>query len=326
VPDAEIDSAGVIHVAYFADNNIYYTRSSDGGESFSDPLRVNTEAGFASGGRFRGPDIAVGKDDRIHVVWYNDGYRQKRPKQERGVMYSRLDAGTKRFEKARNLNHKPSDNFSLAADDGGRVAVIWMAAGIFVNRSNDGGETFADPINLKVDPCECCGSRAVYARDGNLTVLYRDKTDNLRDTCLARLPSGSSTISSNVQISATPWPIESCPMTGGFLNESKAGLIAAWETKGQIYFASPGKNDDGRAPNETRAASNGRYPVALSTAGGKNGKDGRILVAWKNDKRLEWQLFDSQNRPVGERGHFDSMTEHRPAGVVTRAGRILLFP
>jgi len=320
VPDAEIDSSGVIHVAYFADNDVYYTKSSNDGESFSDPLRINAEVGFASGGRFRGPDIAVGKQNRIHVVWYNDGYKQKRPEGERGVMYSRLDADGKRFEKARNLNRKPSDNFSLAADANGQVAVVWMAGGVFVNLSKDGGGTFAAPVSLKVDPCECCGSRALYLKDGNLAVLYRDKTDNIRDAYLAQLPSGSKAISSNVKISRTPWPIVSCPMTGGFLSRSQTGLIAAWETKGQIYFTSLNMGDEEGVSKEIRAAEKGRYPVSLSKP------DGATLVAWKNGTRLEWQHFDLSNRLLGKRRSVDGKTEHRPAGVVTQAGRVLLFP
>jgi hypothetical protein len=323
VPDAEVDSDGVIHVAYFADDDIYYTKSSDDGKSFSNPLRVNAEAGFASGGAFRGPDIAVGGDGRVHVVWYNAGYQQKRPKEEWGVMYSRLNAGSLVFEKARNLNGKPSDNFSLAADGSGHVAVVWMAGGIFVNSSKDGGKTFAAPVDLKVDPCECCGSRALYAKDGVLSVLYRDKADNIRDTYLAQIPSEGTAVSRNLKISKTPWLITSCPMTGGFLGRSMGGLIAAWETKGQIYFASLGEDAEGasgRGPDEIHASKKGRYPVSLSAP------DGKALVAWKDGELLEWQLFDRENQPVGKKGSANSTSKHRPAGVVTKEGKFLLFP
>lgn len=317
VPDAEVDSDGVIHVAYMKEDNVLYVRSRDEGRTFSEPVRVNTEEGFASGGRFRGPDLAVGSDGRIHVVWYNAGYQQKRPHEEWGVMYARLEKGAHAFEKSRNLNRKPSDNFSLAADGKGNVAVIWMAGGVFANLSSDGGKTFSPPQDLKVDPCECCGSRAIYAADGTLSVLYRDKTDDLRDTNIASLSPGS-TNWSNREISTAPWPINACPMTGSFLHQSASGLAAAWETRNQVYFAlldgAKGK------PVETRAAENGRYPVILTSASGEK------LVAWKNDSRLEWQFFDADNHPAGTP---DSSPDHgpdRPAGVVTKTGTFVLFP
>ncbi|MGK0186580.1 MAG: hypothetical protein ACI9R3_002363 [Verrucomicrobiales bacterium] len=315
VPDAEVDEKGGIHVAYLSSGDVWYVSSKDEGRTFSEPIRVNTEAGFASGGRFRGPDLAIGKEGRVHVVWYNAGYQKKRPHDEWGVMYSRLEKKAERFEKARNLNQRPSDNFSVAANAKGNVAVIWMAGGVFASLSNDGGKNFAPPEDLKVDPCECCGSRAIYEQDGALAVLYRDKTDNIRDTNIARLEVEKEKWSNRV-ISETAWPITACPMTGSFLSHSKSGIAAGWETDGQIYFR-PSLDDKGK---EVRASKKGRYPVVLTTA------EGTSLVAWKNDNQLEWQIFDSSNALVGKRGSHVSENSDRPAGVVTKSGKFVLFP
>ena len=152
VPDAEIDGTGTIHLAYFSDSNVYYIKSSDDGRSFSPPIRVNSEDGFAYGGAYRGPDLALGIGGNIHVIWYNAAYQQNRPTEHWGVMYSRLEKGSSVFEASRNLNRKPSDNFSLAADGTGRVAVIWMAGSIYANLSANEGETFSAPLDLNTDP------------------------------------------------------------------------------------------------------------------------------------------------------------------------------
>ncbi|MFT5108202.1 MAG: hypothetical protein ACI8XO_004864, partial [Verrucomicrobiales bacterium] len=314
VPDAEVDENGVIHVAYLAGGDILYIRSTDEGETFTKPIRVNTEAGFASGGRFRGPDLAIGKNGKVHVIWYNAGYQQKRPHDEWGVMYSRLEKKAMRFEKSRNLNMRPSDNFSLAADSTGRVAVIWMAGEVYATLSDDDGTNFAVPSDLGVDPCECCGSRATYTGDGRLAVLYRDKTDNLRDTNVATLANGATKWSNRV-ISETPWPITACPMTGSFLSESKAGVAAAWETDGQVFF----RVGLGAGTREVRAAAKGQYPVVLSSGG-------MTLVAWKQDKQLKWQWFDQQNRAVEPQGSHVAGSPDRPAGVVAKSGRMILIP
>lgn len=319
VPDAEVDGNGIVHVVYLLEGNVFYVRSTDEGLTFTNPIRVNTEADFASGAGFRGPDLALGKDERVHVIWYNAGYQQKRPRDQWGVMYSRLHKDEKQFEEARNLNKLPSDNFSLAADSAGRVAVIWMAGGVFATLSKDGGKSFSPATKLEVDPCECCGSRAIYAPDGALSVLYRDKTDNLRDTNLARLPAGSAKWTSR-RISETPWPIDSCPMTGSFLSLTKKGLAAAWETKNQPFFAFLDDAPKETKAREIRAAKKGRYPIILVTAKGLK------LAAWKNEKTLEWQLFDSTNSPTGKRGSYLSASPHRPAGVVTKSGTFILFP
>ncbi len=319
VPDAEVYDQGVIHLVYVSSDDVFYVNSSDEGHSFTKPVRVNTEAGFAYGGAFRGPDLAVGKDATIHVVWYNAAYQQKRAKDDWGVMYSRRGPGAAAFEPMRNLNHTPSDNYSLAADKKGNVSVVWMADGVFVNVSHDGGNSFSGPLDLKTDPCECCGSRAAYADDDTFTVLYRDKADNDRDTYLAILPTGARQFAHS-KVSQTVWYIESCPMTGSFLSTTPGGLVAGWETKGQIYFARLNQRGQLLSPGEIHATERGRYPVVLTAP------DGITLVAWKNDTTLQWQLFDATGQPHLGRGSAPATTRDRPAGVVTKGGTFLLFP
>ncbi|MCA9211639.1 MAG: hypothetical protein KDB27_01120 [Planctomycetales bacterium] len=317
VPDAEVDSRGVIHLTYFANNDVWYTSSSDDGQTFRDPIRVNTEEGFAYGGAFRGPDLAIGKDDRVHIAWYNSAYQQKRPQEEWGVMYSRLLPNKDRFETARNLNHKPSDNFSIAADEKGNVSVIWMAGGVFATCSDDGGDSFSEAKDLQTDPCECCSSRAMFA-NGTLSVLYRDKAGKDRDIYLASLSDNGQRFE-HTKVSQTPWYIDSCPMTGSFISPAADGIVAAWETKGEIYYARMEPSGKLTSAGEILASDQGRYPVTLTAA------DGVTVVAWKNSEKLEWQLFDSQDNPTEQRGSKTGTTVDRPAGVVTSDGSFVLF-
>ena len=118
-PDAEVGADGGIHLAYFHADDIYYMRSDDGGKAWSVPIRVNSELKTAGAGGFRGPDLAVAGDGRVHVVWYTSAYQRKLPKEEWGVHYAYLAPGSNAFSEHRNLNHKPSDNYSVAAGPGG---------------------------------------------------------------------------------------------------------------------------------------------------------------------------------------------------------------
>ena len=319
VPDAEIDGTGTIHLAYFSDSNVYYIKSSDDGRSSSSPIRVNSEDGFAYGGAYRGPDLALGIGGNIHVIWYNSAYQQNRPTEHWGVMYSRLEKGSSVFEASRNLNRKPSDNFSLAADGTGRVAVIWMAGSIYANLSTNEGETFSAPLDLNTDPCECCGSQAVYTPDGRLAVLYRDKAENYRDTNLSLLP-GEGKDFTSLKISQTPWYITSCPMTGSSLKLAGSDLIAGWETQGRIYFDQLILDGQLVSMSETHVTDSGRYPVVLKAW------DGKTLVSWKDGLKLKWQMFNSEKEKEEQIKSVACLTVDRPSGVVTRDGRFLLFP
>ncbi|MCH8295855.1 hypothetical protein IH992_32655 [Candidatus Poribacteria bacterium] len=332
-PDAEIDSQGIIHLVYVSGEknvgeDVYYVKSVDNGKHFSPPIRVNSEAGTAHpGGAYRGPDIAVGKANQVHVVWYVNAYQRKLPKDQWGVFYAHLNASETAFVAARNLNRLPSDNYSLAADGNGKVAVLWTAGKAYMNLSNDGGKTFSSTVTVeKADPCECCATRAYFSTSGNLYFAYRDKAENMRDMYLMTLTDGHEAFSKE-KLSATPWKIEGCPMTGTYLTgrfttQSGKGenLVAGWETKGKIYFAHLSPDGGLRPPGEIKVAEFGKYPVVLTAS------DGTTLVAWKNGLKLEWRMYDGNGKPKGSLESASVDNSHRPAGVVTMAGDFLLFP
>src|SRR5438552_2742418 len=73
-PQAAVDDKGAIHLIYFkgdaAKGDIFYVRSTDGGSTFSAPLRVNSQPGSAVAvGTIRGAHLALGRDGRVHVAW-----------------------------------------------------------------------------------------------------------------------------------------------------------------------------------------------------------------------------------------------------------------
>ncbi len=321
VPDAEVDAVGNIHLACVTGDNVFYTKSTDDGKTFSTPLRVNSEAGSAHpAGMFRGPDLAVAGNGQVHVIWYNNAYQRKLPKDQWGVMYSHLNAGRTAFLPARNLSRKPGDNYSLAAGPGGELAVFWMAGGLFLNTSLDGGEKFSDPLAVAVaDTCECCASRAFFSGDGALHCAYRDKAGDQRDMYLLTRPRSRPGFEKE-KISVTPWEIKGCPMTGTFLSGAKNGLVIAWETKGQVFYVRCDQNGRKTTVREIAVPGRGgKWPVALAAP------DGSVLVSWKKGAATEWQMFGADDRPAGELKSVPGKSPHRHAGVVTRTGNFLLI-
>ena len=319
VPDAEIDAKGTVHVAYVVGENAFYAKSDDG-KTFTDPLRINSEPGTVHPPHtFRGPDLAIGKDGRVHAVWYVNAYQRKLPKDQWGVFYSYLDPGKAGFAPARNLNQKPSDNYSLAADAEGNVAVIWMAGSLYVTSSRDNGKTFgaAETVNI-ADPCECCASRAFFSPESTLSILYREKARNIRDMHLLERTKGQPVFTLQ-KISSTPWEVNACPMTGAFLTGAKQDRIAGFETKGQISYARLAPARSLAPSTEVKVAPQGKWPVALGAP------DGTVLVSWKNGGKLYWHLRDRNDKPLGETQPRPSTNPHRHAGVLTRGGNFLLI-
>jgi hypothetical protein len=319
VPDAEMDAFGTIHLAYLSQKNIHYAYSADGGVSFSSPVRVNVETGLAAGGLFRGPDLALGKDGRVHIAWYNSSNGLKQPEHERGFMYSRMNEDRQGFEPARNLSGHPVDGYSLAADANGNVAAVWVDDGLFVSLSIDDGSTFSAPLLQRPEPCECCGTRALYAPGGNLFYVYRDSQNNDRDMYLGRLGREPNT-SFPIKLNAETWHIEACPMSGNFLIRHDDNLLAAWESKDGVYFSRLNQQGGVESPSEVKVSDRGRYPVVL-------GNETELLVAWKRGASLYWHLFDMNGNRLGQVNSINTSQQgRRPAGVVLSNGNFLLFP
>ena len=138
----------------------------------------------------------------------------------------------------RNINRKPSEGFSLAADDKGNVTACWLSDKLYANVSHDNGETFEPfiDINRRFNPCNCCTTSAAYGDDGKLAVLYREESNNERDMYLVLWDQDRGR-TTRKRLGRTLWKIDACPMTYFTVARGRGGFVAVWPTKGQIYFA-----------------------------------------------------------------------------------------
>lgn len=110
--------------------DLFYARSKDG-ESFSDPIRVNSVPGSAVAiGNIRGARIAIGRRGNVYVVW-NGSTKFGNPALGRSPMlFSRLNKTRTAFEPEQNLIHAAygiDGGGGIAADQQGRVYAFWHA-------------------------------------------------------------------------------------------------------------------------------------------------------------------------------------------------------
>src|SRR5262249_4020238 len=103
-----------------------------------------------------------------------------------------------------------------------------------------------------------------------------------------------------------PWKIEACPMSSAALSEGGADVLAAWETKQEVYFAridpgsskvSPPVKPPGHAARKHPAvASNPRGETILLWAEG---------TGWQKGGALAWRIFDKDGRPTDIKGRVE---------------------
>ena len=330
-PQALVDSAGTTHLIYFkgtpAGGDLYYVRRTKEAARFSPPLRINQEPGSAIAvGTIRGAQLALGRGNRVHVVW-NGGAGATKPKLgEKAftpLLYTRLNAAGTAFERERNIIRSApglDGGSTVAADNLGHVLVAWHAprpgntngeAGrtVFVARSADDGATFAAETPAISEPtgaCACCGMKGMATREGALCLLFRSAaTQDLRSetVLVARSPEAPFEIAES-----HPWKINTCPMSSATLSEAPGGFLAAWETAGQVYFA---RVDPKSGRVTTPAAAPGmtkkKHPVAASNSRGE-----QLLVwtegtGWSRGGAVAWQLFDAEGKPTEKKGRADGV-------------------
>jgi hypothetical protein len=327
-PQAVSDGEGAIHLLTFrgdpAGGDLFYARTTPGREGFSRPIRVNSQPGSAIAiGSIRGGQLAIGKGGRVHVAW--NGSMKALPKNPFGaspMLYARSDAGRSAFEPQRNLMTRTSaldGGGTVAADGAGNVYVAWHArsedapAGevgrrVWVARSADDGASFAPEEPAPDEPtgaCGCCGTRALAGDGGTFYMLYRAARDGVgRDmVLLTSRDRGAHFRGATLH----PWKLDGCPMSLPALARAGRGVLAAWETKGQVYFATIDPETGRWSPPASPPGGRGdrKLPVVAANARGEAILAWAEGTGWQRGGDLAWQVFDRDGRPTDRRGRVE---------------------
>lgn len=351
-PQAAVDPGGVIHLVYYqgdpAGGNLFYVKRLPGQSEFSRPLQVNHIAGSAVAmGTIRGAQIALGKNGRVHVAWDGMGKgAAKVPlsgKPAAPLYYTRLNDSGDAFEPELNvITVAPGldGGSSVAADPQGNVYVAWHAPkpgrpeedeserAVFIARSRDAGKTFANEVPATSKPtgaCACCGMRIFADSSGAAYLMYRGAATGVdRDALL--LTSGAPG-KDFVVVHRHPWKVTTCPMSSATLTEIKDGVLAAWETAGQVYWAKVNpKTSAVSSPVRPAGETARKHPVAV-------GNDrGEILLAWTEGTAWEkggsvaWQLYDNLFQPTAEKGSCEGVPAWSlVTAVAAREGEFLII-
>jgi hypothetical protein len=319
---AKVSADGTIHLLFDSVEGPRYVKSTDNGLTFSPAIPVVDKGSRRVGLEFSVSGLAVGQNGRIHVAMSSNSWKLKLPQKEWGYFYASLEPGAPAFAPVRNLNRKPSEGFSLAADGKGNVTACWLCDKLYANVSHDDGKTFAATVEIDpaYDPCNCCTTSSDYGADGTLAVLYREETHNERDMYLVLWNQALGQSSRN-RISRTLWKIDACPMTYYAVSRNQSGFAAVWPTKDQIYFTRIDSKGNPLRPGEIQTPGRAGIRTGMLAL---SAPDGSTLVAWTKDSHLGWQLYDAQSQPVGSPASVRS-AGNGVAGVVDKDGQFILF-
>ena len=317
-PQVAVDEKNVVHLLYFKGDerhgDLFYTRSTDAGSTWSNAIRVNSQPNSAIAiGTMRHAHMALGKNGRVHVSWMGSDQAQPRaPRNGTPMLYTRLNDAADAFENQRNLiQHRPGldGGGSVAADADGNVYVAWHAPQshegneqdrrVWLARSTDDGKTFAPESAISppgTGSCGCCGMRITASPAGTLHVLFRGAADPThRDMYLL---TSNDRAASFASARVADWEIARCPASTAAFAHSKSATFGAWESHDGVHFGRIDSTGRIASPLTLPTLRTRRHP-ALAT----NDRDLVLLAwseatAWGKGGPVAWQVFTRNGEPL----------------------------
>jgi hypothetical protein len=309
---AALDSSGLLWLAWVENQQLWVSRSDDGGQGFSKPVAVTSVPENISADGENRPKIAVARDGTVLLTW-----TQTLPQPYTGnIRFARSTDGGQTFSTPLTLNDDgriASHRFdSLAIDGVGRVAVAWLDArdrdaanekgrgfsgvSVYTAQSGDNGASFSANRRLAEHSCECCRTALAWSDQGPVAFWRNLYGTNTRDFAVASLDSG-------VVRRATDdnWQVDGCPHHGGGIAaDGRGALHLVWFThgktrKGLFYKRIAGETASSPMPFGNAAAQAGHPSVAAS--------GNRVLIAWREFNGLAYTAHAMRSDDGGASWH-----------------------
>ena len=300
-PVMAVDAAANINIVWedspdcrFRTSNIFFSRSTDGGITFSTPTNLSATMNTAL---FSVSQIAVDTAGNINVVWESDTGNL-------AIWFSGSRDGGATFSSPKmvSTNTGGSFNAQIALDKNGNINVVWEddIAGhldIFFSRSTDNGTRFSFPMNLS-NPLGNCIANSNTPRIGldaaaNINVVWANDCGGNFDIFLSRSIDNGATFSSPKNLSGTPAPSGNPQLAV----DATGNINVVWEenSTADIFFvrSSDGGVTFSGAQNLSHNAGSSSNPWLTVDAGAN------INVAWQDGTPGNKDIFFNRSTDSG---------------------------
>jgi hypothetical protein len=217
---AKSPHAGNLYVGWTQDRTtdslILFSRSVDGGLTWSTPLRLSDRPGMPrdDAGTVQGFSGVVTPDGAVHAVWSDKDHIVYAVSRDGGKTFSRnswvAEAGPSNFMvfHANHANGYPQIGMAVNRNGGSaRLYVAWNDyrngdVDVFCASSGDAGRTWGPPVRVNSDPLHNGADQlfqwlAVDSASGAVNIVFydrrRDPANRLVDVALARSTDGART-------------------------------------------------------------------------------------------------------------------------------------
>ena len=297
-PDMTVTEDGTIYVIWVNTTDggdVYFSKSTDHGVTFSEYVAVNQSPNHASSIGFSGPKIAE-RNDTLHVLWAD----QRGGYDHTSAYYARSVDGGITWEETQ-VGHGYGINLypELMVDSDGIIHAVfhyfqpgsWSYRHIAHTRSTNGGDSWSDFKTVSNynpgEPCDCCPINLHELPSGQLIAGFRNNLNNIRDMYSVQWNSSNSSWGNLSPMSYDNFYVSYCPASGPSLvsQDSLIGMAYMAESDGEsrVYLALSEDMGDTFAvkiPMEMTSVTNvfQNHPSAVITG------DGNIHVLWEDSR------------------------------------------
>ena len=273
-PSVAVDKDGSVYVVWTArvesngkkGTDLYFSVSSDMGQSFGTPVKINDDKVPAAHGMH---SLHVADNGRIYVSWLD----------ERNVLAPQPSTKAE--------GHHMESNREL-----------------FIADSTDGGRTFSRNRKIAGDACPCCKTALAMARNGTVYVSWRQVLPgNYRHIAVSTSSDHGATFSKPVIVSDDKWVLHGCPVSGPSLSVADNGTLKVlWYAAGEanapgLYVAESKDKGESFSPRQLLAQETIRGTPVLTE--GTTGYSGVAIWERAGDQGSETKaLLIGQDRPA----------------------------
>jgi hypothetical protein len=292
---------------------LFLARTSDGGSSFSQPLRLNAEAVATPDGGHRG-SVDIGPDGSAHVAWIANT-------EPPALRYTRVPSGATEAT-ALDLGAPIGlcSTVAVTVEDTGQVLVFYAAAEsaedpgkrIWMRRSADGA-TFSEPVAIDRPDTSVSGACGMAAHVdevmGTIFLLYRAaypaKPDAVSLFRGMRLISSEDHGDEFDSAWVDNWKSVKDPRSIASLSQEANTTLAVWDSGGHVYWSLIRRQlNKANLPMEPRIE--GPPVLCLAPSGAAGGHE--VCMAWlerpegdpQAPTRLAWRVWQREGHiPLG---------------------------
>ena len=250
------ESMSILYAAWSEDGkqDLQFSKSSNIGDRFSKPIRVNSKVGEVRAHGESGPKLRQGKRG-IFSAWVGN----------RDIKFARSMNFGKSFSPDIRVNDdtgKASQSFFImeVAPDG-TPYIAWLdgrdkktntpgTSSLYIARSTDNGASFEKNIRISGEICPCCRPSLTFGDKGEVFVSWRHVYEgNMRTIVVASSLDGGETWSPPVPVTEKGWKLNGCAHSGSAMKYVDGKLIVVWYTgaNGKANLKMARSSDNGKS-------------------------------------------------------------------------------